>query len=76
MQCDVRVFGQPSVDVGVFVRVVVVADDVQAATRVGPGHDLEETEELGLAVPLIAAVGDRAGGDLQGGEQGRGAVRW
>ena len=25
-------------------------------------------------MPLIAAVGDRAGGDLQGGEQGRGAV--
>src|SRR6476620_10505721 len=74
MQCDARVFGQPRVDVGVFVRVVVVADDVQAATRVGPGHDLEEAEELGLAVPLIAAVGDRAGGDLQGGEQGRGAV--
>jgi hypothetical protein len=44
---------------------------VQLAPWVGPGDELEEVQELGVGVALVAAVGHRAGGDLQGGEQRR-----
>jgi hypothetical protein len=44
--------------------VVVVEHDVQPATRVGLRDSLEKVKELGLAVAVIAAVGDRAGRDL------------
>jgi hypothetical protein len=54
--------------------VVVVEHDVQPAARVGVRDAFEEIEELGLAVSVIAAVGDRAGRDLQSGEQRGGAV--
>ncbi len=36
---------------------VVVADHVQLAPRVGPGDELEEVQELGVGVALVAAVG-------------------
>ena len=74
MQRDPGVLGQPAVDVVVLVGVVVVEHDVQPAARVGLGDELEEVQELGLAVAVIAAVGDRAGRDLQRGEQRGGAV--
>jgi hypothetical protein len=57
----------------VLVGLVVVEHDVQPPSRVGLGEEVEELEELGLAVAVIAAVGHRAGRDLQRGEQGRGA---
>ncbi len=57
-----------------FVGGVVVADDVQRHARVGLGDLLEEFEELLVAVVGVAGVGDFAGGDLQRGEQGGGAV--
>jgi len=38
------------------------------------GDELEEGEELLVAVPVVAGVGHPAGGHLQGGEQGGGAV--
>ena len=44
--------------VGVPVGVAVIAYHPQLAARVGPGDGLEEVEELGFAVPVIAAVGD------------------
>ena len=74
MQRDPGVPGQPAVDVVVLVGVVVVEHDVQPAARVGLGDELEEVQELGLAVAVVAAVGDLAGGDFQGGKQGGGAV--
>jgi hypothetical protein len=52
------------VDVVVLVGVVVVQHDVELATWVGLGDLLEEVEELGLAVPVVALVGHLAGGDL------------
>ena len=66
--------GQPGLDVGVLVGGVVVHHDVQLAARVGLGDLLEEAQELVVAVPRVAGVGDLAGRDLQGGEQGGGAV--
>lgn len=74
MQRDPRVLRQPAVDVVVFVGVVVVEHDVQSPARVGARDELEEVQELGLAVPVIAAVGDLPGRDLQRGEKGRGPV--
>jgi len=74
VQGDPGVLGEPGVDLGVFVGVVVVQYDVQLPARVGGGDLLEEVEELGLAVPVVALVGHLAGSDLECGEQGGGAV--
>ena len=62
MQRDPGVLGQPVVDLGVFVGVVVVHHDVQLAPRVGLGDLLQEVQELGLAVPVVALVDHLAGG--------------
>jgi len=57
------------------VRAVVVAHDVQGHAGVGAGDLFEEGEELGMGVPVAAVLGgDFAGGDLQRGEQGGGAI--
>jgi hypothetical protein len=53
---------------------VVVHHQVQLAVGIGPGDLLEEGEELLVAVAGLAGRGDLPGGDLQRGEQGRGAV--
>ena len=54
MQGDSGILGQPLPDLVVFVGVVVVQHDVQLAAGVGLGDLLQEVEELGLAVPLVA----------------------
>ena len=51
---------------------VVVTDHVQVLAGMG-GSLLQEAQEL-AAVAGVACAGDRAGGDLQHGEQGGGAV--
>ena len=61
-------------DLGPFVGGVVVHHQMQLARRVGPGHMFEERQKLLMAVPVLAQPGDLAGGDLQRGEQGGGAV--
>ncbi len=61
-------------DVLVLVGVVVVQDHVQLPARVSPGDLLEEVEELGLTVPVVALVGHRTGGYLESGEQRGGAI--
>ena len=53
---------------------IVVDYQVQPATRVGLRDLLEELEELLVAVPRVAGVGDSPGSNLQGREQGGGAV--
>jgi hypothetical protein len=60
---------QPLLNVGVPVGVAVVEHHVQLPSGVSPRHALEEVEELGLAVPLVAAVGHPPGGELEGGER-------
>ena len=71
---DPRILGEPVLDLGVFVGGVVVGDHVQAHLGVGLGYQLEEVQELGVGVALVAGVGHCAGRDLQCREQARGAV--
>src|SRR3712207_9036098 len=47
---------------------------MQLAVGVGAGDLPQEAQELLVAVPRLAAGGDRAGGDVQRGEQRGGAV--
>jgi hypothetical protein len=56
------------------VRGVVVANHPQFAARAGGGGLRQEPQEPVMPVPGVAGVGDLAGGHLQGGEQGGGAV--
>jgi hypothetical protein len=55
---DPRVAGQPGLHCGVFVRGVVVGDDVQLDPGVCLRDELEEVQELGVGVSLVAGVGD------------------
>ena len=72
---DSWVIGEPGFDVRVVVGGVVVGHDVQLHSRVCLSDRFEEGEELAVAVPVVAGVGgDLSGGDLERGEQGRGAV--
>ena len=66
--------GQPGGHRGVLVGGVVVDHHVQLAPRVGLGDLLEEPQELLVPVPVVAGVDHLAGGDLERGEQGGGAV--
>jgi hypothetical protein len=76
MKCrgDPRVAGQPGLDRGMFVGGVVVAHEVQLRLGAGLGDLFEEAQELLVAMPGVAGVGDLAGGDLQRGEQRGDAV--
>jgi hypothetical protein len=75
VQRDPLVVGEPGFHGRVFVGAVVVAHDVQGRAGVGAGDLFEEGEELGMGVPVAAVLGgDFAGGDLQCGEQGGGAI--
>jgi hypothetical protein len=65
-----RVGGQPRPDRWVLVGGVVVHHQVQLADGIGPGHLLEEGEELLMPVPGFAGSGDLPGRDLQRREQG------
>ncbi len=74
VKVDPGVALQPRPHHRVGVGPVVVQHDVQVSTGIGPGHPLEEPEELLVAVPVEDLLGDPAGGHLQGGEQGGRAV--
>jgi hypothetical protein len=47
---------------------------MQLTARVGAGHQLEEVQELAVAMAGMAGVSHLPGGHLQRGKQGRGAV--
>jgi hypothetical protein len=64
MQLHTRMPGQPATHGRVLVGGVVVAYHMQLPARIGPGHELEEGQELLMAVPGLALVGDPPGGDL------------
>jgi len=50
-------------------RVVVVEHDAEFILGIALRDFFEEIEELGLAVPVVAAVGDFASSDFQGRKQ-------
>ena len=74
VQGDPRVAGQPGLHRRMLVRGVVVTYHVQPHPRVGLGDLLEEAQELLVAVARLAQLLDAAGGHLEGGEQGGGAM--
>src|SRR6266498_6076190 len=74
MEVEPRVFSQPRPDDRMFVRAVVVTDQMDLPAPVLSVEDLQEGQELLVRVPAEASFGDRAGGHLQSSEQTRGAV--
>src|SRR5512135_1077932 len=74
MQLNARVLGQPLLDRRVLVGAVVVTHHLQRHPWVGAGELAEEGQELLVAVPLVAGVGDLPGGHVQRRKQRRGAV--
>jgi hypothetical protein len=63
-------FSQPEVGV----KCSVILGFLASRPLMSACHLLEEVEELGFAVPVVALVGDLSGRDLQCREQGRGPV--
>ena len=47
---------------------------MQVSARIAASDELEEGQELGVAMPVKTAAGDLPGGDLQRGEQASDAV--
>ena len=69
-----RMAFEPSLDLGVLVGGVVVGDQVQGEAAWGGALDgTQKFEPLLMAMPLHALSDDLAGGDVEGGEQRRGA---
>jgi hypothetical protein len=58
----------------VLVGAVIVQHHMQLSAWVAPRDQLEEGQELAVAMPVKAAAGDLASGDLQRGEQAGDAV--
>ena len=57
MQLDPGMAGQPGLDLGVLVGGVVVHHHMQLPTRIGAGDELEEVQELAVAMAGMAGVG-------------------
>jgi hypothetical protein len=75
VQFEPRVLLEPGLDIGVVVGGVVVEDQMDLKAFWGPrDHRPQELQELGVAVTGKALTDHRAGQDIQGGEQRRGAV--
>jgi hypothetical protein len=74
VQLDPWVAGQPGLDPLVLVGGVLVQHHMELPAGVGAGDQLEEGQELAVAVVRLQGVGHPTGGDLQSGEQGGGAV--
>ena len=74
MEMEPRVLGQPGPDDRMFVRAVVVADQMDLTAPVLSVEDLQKGQELLVRVPAEASLGDLAGGHFQSREQTRGAV--
>src|SRR4051812_26196420 len=73
MEVNVFVPGEPPVALG-FVGLEVVEDDMNLAPAMARHDAVHEIEELDAAPALVVARCNLAIGDVEGGEQGRGAV--
>src|SRR5579859_7609543 len=65
---------QPVDDLGVLVGPVVVEDEMELGLRISLGEQLEEVQELLMSVLPVAIPGDFAARDIQGSEEGGGAM--
>ena len=74
MHLDAGVFAEPVEDFLFLVGGVVVHHQAQFVIGVSACDMFEEGQEFLVAVARFADPGDLAGGDVQGGEQGGGAV--
>ena len=74
MDMDSGVRCEPGLHLRMLVGGVIVHDQVQLLVGVAAGEVAEEDQELLVPVPWFAHAGDLAGGDLERGEQGGGAV--
>ena len=75
MEHPARVIGEPLADFGMLVGGVVVGDGVdQLAGRDGALDGIEELEELLVSMARHAAADDGTVENVEGGEQGGGAV--
>ena len=70
MECEARVAIKPSADLGMFVRGVIIEDDMHRLVRWHAGIDgIEEADELLMAVLLHVAPDHGAIEDVERGEQ-------
>ena len=75
MEVVARTGSEPGAHFGVFVRGVVVDDEVDIESRRDIGVDmLEKSKELLVAMPCASLREDSAIGDVEGCEQGRRAM--
>ena len=73
MKMDIGVAGQPAIVFG-FVRIQIVQDDVNFSARMFGDGAVHEVQELDPPAPPVMAAPNQAGGDVQGREQGGGAM--
>src|SRR5438128_1374264 len=73
VEMNILVPGEPAVALG-FLGVEIVEDHVDLALAMGGDGLVHEIEEFDAPTPLVVARHDLATGDVEGGEQGRGAV--
>ena len=75
MAVEPRVAKKPLLDLGCFVRAVVVEDQMDAQIRGNKLIDVpQEADEIDAAVAALDLADDRAGGDIQRREQRRRAI--
>lgn len=75
VQMKTRMFLQPGFDLGMFVRGLVIQDQMQVAIRGSlPIELLEELEPFLMPVARLALRDDLPSGDVQGGEERRGSM--
>ena len=73
VKADVAVSGEPEVALGLM-GTEIVEDDVDLALRLRGDDAVHEVEEFDPSAALLVGHRDLAGGDLEGGEQGAGAM--
>ena len=71
---EARAVPQPLLALPVLVGAVVVQHPVDHAPEVGAGQQRQETQEILVPAPWVAAPGHLAGGHIQGREEGGGPM--
>ena len=75
VQMKARTIGEPGFDPGMFMSAVVVDDQMDSQMLRNIRFNVaQKTQELLMPMPSLALRKDLAIGDIQGGEQGRGAM--